>query len=140
MNMNFAAALLVTGLVSAANAEIHTSSSFTITIGNPAPREREVVYVQEEAPPPRVVYLEPEHHCHPRVVYVEPMHERGWHRDSRYEYTDVGRRHEDFRREDRHFDAPMQRVAPRNSNQMETRRDGGKGDRVAMEDGKGSRH
>ncbi len=78
MNGRFAIALALAALTSAAHAEIHTRTSFTITIGNhpvPAPR----VVVVEPPPPHRVVYVErPAPRCHgPRVVYVEPRHHRG---------------------------------------------------------------
>ncbi|MCB9495398.1 MAG: hypothetical protein H6686_00735 [Fibrobacteria bacterium] len=65
-------ATILAGLAASTPAKVRTSSSFTITIGEPAPRP-EVIVVERE-PAPQVVYVEEHRACPPRVVYVTPHH------------------------------------------------------------------
>lgn len=97
MNGRLAIAIALVALASSPQAEIHTRSSFTITIGNrPPPR---VVYVERHAPrwhKPKVVYVEPRRGCGPRKVVVirdRDRHRHGWMRRDRhvrYEHGDPG--------------------------------------------------
>lgn len=128
MNGKFAFALALAALTTAAHAEVHTRSSFTITIGNrPAPAPR-VVVVERKAPPPRVVYVErdaPRHHP-PKVVYVEPRRECGPGRV--VVFRDRGHeRREAWMRRERH--GRFEHGEPRFENHQADRED-----RLAMDD------
>lgn len=89
MNGRLAMALALAALTSAAQAGIHTSSSFTITIGHrPPPR---VVVVEREAPR-RVVYVERRRECRPAKVVVIRGRDHGrrhvWMRHGRHGHFD----------------------------------------------------
>lgn len=135
MNGRLSLALALAALATAAQAEIHTRSSFTITIGNrPPPRvvvvEREapsrVVYVERQAPRchrPKVVYVEPRRECGPRRVVVIRDRRDAWrHRDrqGRFEHGGSG------------YDGPRsERFEPRSADQDLSSSD--RDDRVAMD-------